>query len=290
MKVVTHSGSFQADEVFAIAVLKLIHGDKMEVIRSRNLEVLSQADMRVDVGQKYDPETNDFDHHQTEGAGSRESGIPYSSAGLIWKHFGMQLVDNEDQLRRLDDKIFQAIDADDNGVMAYEPTLLKPYTLPTMVKAFNPSWQDQDADYDKAFHDTVEIAMKILQREIHKVKGFDKAQQMTLEAIKKSDGKIVILEEYCPWKKTVVEESEAKFVVYPSFNGEWKAQTVPVSTSSFEAQVPFPKEWAGLEGEELDRASGVDGCVFCHRGLFIAGTKTKEGAIQLAKIALEKEH
>ena len=38
-----------------------------------------------------------------------------------------------------------------------------------MVKTFNPSWQEKDADYDKAFFDMVDIAIRILKQEIYKI-------------------------------------------------------------------------------------------------------------------------
>ncbi len=68
MRVATHPGGFHADDVFAIAALRLVHGD-LEVVRSRDPEVLAAADLRVDVGGRYAPATGDFDHHQRGGAG-----------------------------------------------------------------------------------------------------------------------------------------------------------------------------------------------------------------------------
>jgi len=49
----------------------------------------------------------------------------------------------------------------------------------------------------------------------------------------------------------------------------------------------FPKLWAGLRDEELQNVTGVPDAIFCHRGLFLAIAKSKEGAIKLAQIAVE---
>ena len=49
MQVATHSGSFHADEVFAIAVLGLAD-ESIQVIRTRDRDAVAQADLRVDVG------------------------------------------------------------------------------------------------------------------------------------------------------------------------------------------------------------------------------------------------
>ena len=88
--IAVHDGVFHADDVFAVAILKIINED-IEIIRTRDDEVLATADMRLDVGGRYNPETGDYDHHLVQGAGERKNGIPYASCGLIWKHFGMQI-------------------------------------------------------------------------------------------------------------------------------------------------------------------------------------------------------
>lgn len=288
MKIATHSGSFQADEVFAVAILSMVYDD-IELIRSRDPEKYSTADIRVDVGLKYDPETGDYDHHQPEGAGVREgSEIPYAAAGLVWKHFGRQLVQTDEEHKRIDDKLMQFLDADDCGIKTYIPDKCDPYTIPKLVKAFNPSWQDEKPDYDGQFRKCVDIAIELIKEEIHAGRGFKLAEELTKKAIEESENPdIVVLEQYCPWKKTVMEESDAKFVVYPSFNGEWKVQGVPVEKGAFDVKVQFPDQWAGLESDKLSEVTGVPGCIFCHRGLWIAGTTSKQAAIRLAEMALE---
>ncbi|RMD58252.1 MYG1 family protein, partial [Candidatus Woesearchaeota archaeon] len=48
-----------------------------------------------------------------------------------------------------------------------------------------------------------------------------------------------------------------------------------------------PKEWAGSDAQTLAKLTGVQDAVFCHRNLFIAAAKSKQGALKLAKLALE---
>ena len=45
------------------------------------------ADVAWDVGAVYDAAADRFDHHQ-RGAPVREDGLPYSAAGLVWRHHG----------------------------------------------------------------------------------------------------------------------------------------------------------------------------------------------------------
>ena len=82
MKIITHSGSFQADDIFAVAILLLAVGES-EVVRTRDKDQIALADYVVDVGMIYDPAQNRFDHHQPGGAGERPNGIPHASSGLV---------------------------------------------------------------------------------------------------------------------------------------------------------------------------------------------------------------
>ena len=88
--VATHPGNFHADDVFAVAVLGLVHGP-LEIVRTRDEAALAAADFRVDIGWRSDPATGDFDHHQRGGAGERPNGIRYASFGLVWRAFGARL-------------------------------------------------------------------------------------------------------------------------------------------------------------------------------------------------------
>ena len=285
--VVTHSGPFQADDVFSIAVLTLID-PSITVIRSRDPEVLKKADLRVDVGLRYDPDTGDFDHHQKEGCDIRENDIPYSSAGLIWRHFGMRLVDTKEEWEKIDNKIVQFIDADDNGIKTYESERVSTYTLPKIVKSFSPCWDDPHPDFDKGFFKVVEVVRTILKNEIKKAKGFSKAKKIVEAAIKNSGKDIIVLDQFCPWKSTVIELTQAKFVVFPSSGGDWVVQSVPLEESGFESREKLPEKCGGLTAEQLQNVTGIKGLTFCHKGCWIAGAKTKESAIKLAELALNK--
>ncbi len=94
MKASTHDGRFHADEIFALAVLNLFYPD-LEIVRSRDEGVYKNADIIVDVGHVYEPDNLIFDHHQRSFALKRESGIPYASFGLVWKHYGDVVVEKQ---------------------------------------------------------------------------------------------------------------------------------------------------------------------------------------------------
>ena len=97
---------------------------------------------------------------------------------------------------------------------------------------------------------------------------------------------IIILPANKHWKKILIP-TETLFVISPRPDGQWGARAVPKAINSFELKSPFPASWAGLKGGDLSSVSGVSDAVFCHRDRWLANAKTKEGAIALAKIALE---
>jgi uncharacterized UPF0160 family protein len=92
-----------------------------------------------------------------------------------------------------------------------------------------------------------------------------------------------------PWKEAVLgshEYEQVLYVISPDTQTKWHVNTVPDYAGSFSNRKPLPSAWAGLDGEELDAIAGIKDCVFCHRGLFVAGHRTKDGALEMARLAL----
>src|SRR3989338_2801873 len=132
-KIATHSGSFHVDEAFACwMLLRLPEFEGAEIIRTRDLGIIAQADIAVDVGAEYDPLRCRFDHHQRgfEETFSPKHEIKLSSAGLIYKHYGRQVISsitkipaeearNELILQKLYDSFIMPLDAIDNGIQQY---------------------------------------------------------------------------------------------------------------------------------------------------------------------------
>lgn len=279
MKVAVHNGGFHSDDVFAVAILKIIYPDLM-VIRSRDPDVLAQADIRVDVGRKYSPPT-DFDHHQ--GAGKRENGIPYASAGLVWKHFGEKLCSGE-AWKLVDEALIQPIDAMDEGVEIVKEKLIQPYDIQYAISAFYPTWKDEK-DYDSSFMHAVDFAIEVLKREIHQKVDFAAGKQRVREIMVKKEG-YVLLEEHLPWQDVVINETDALFCVF--FNGkDWVVKAVPKRPFSYARRKDLPKKWGGLEGEKLQKVTGVKDAIFCHSQLFTIHVKSRESAIKLAEYAVK---
>lgn len=294
VRIIAHSGSFHADDIFACATLSIVlekEGKEFEIIRSRDEEVIKTGDYVVDVGGIYDESQNRFDHHQIGGAGVRENGIPYASFGLVWKKFGKDLVGSDHGAERIDQKIVQSIDGPDNGVSIATPIFedVFPYEFHTIVSSYLPTWKELNFDYDGVFKELVMFAKSILSREIKKIREKEEGELCARELYKQSpDPKLLILDKPYPWGTVADEFEELLFVVTPSkdSSNDWKINTVKKTPFSFENRKDLPETWAGLHDEELQKVTGIFDVSFCHTKKFLCIAKSKESAVALAKLAI----
>eukprot|EP00127_Corallochytrium_limacisporum_P005395 Clim_evm7s204 gene=Clim_evmTU7s204 len=319
----THSGSFHADEATACAMLYKYSNDfkNGRVVRSRDPSVWETTDILVDVGAEYIPEKHRYDHHQRgfDETFDDKHSIKLSSAGLVYKHFGREIVANvlgwsrddprlEEVYQRVYTDFIEGLDGNDNGVAQYPIDIRPAYkdrtSLPARVDRLNPSWNEkvtpekEDERFKKAmslchseFVDCVEhIALEWLP-----------ARDIVREMIDKryenhSSGEIVVVGKFCPWKKHLLElepemhvETPIKYVIYPDSGEKWRVQCVPASDIGFENRRSLPEAWRGLRDADLSEVSGIDGCVFVHAAGFIGGNQTFDGALSMAIKALKLE-
>jgi len=283
--IATHNGNFHADDVFSIAALKNIF-PAFKLVRTRDLDIIGKADIVIDVGGEYDAEAGRFDHHQRGGAGERDNGIPYSSFGLIWQKYGLEICKgNQEVANSVDAGLVSTIDAIDCG---HVEGVVQGISLSQTISMFNPTWQE-DSDFDACFDEAVDFASRVLTRFIASADGGISAKEIVAKAIENAeDPRVIVLEKYTPWKRTVHALSEeALYMVYPSNSGQWRIQTVPVEPGSFEDKKSLPTPWAGLSDQALKDVTGIDDAMFCHNGLFIAGAQSFESTMKMASIALE---
>lgn len=286
MKIVTHSGHFHTDDLLAIAAL-LIKYPEAQVVRSRDEDVILSGDIVVDVGKIYDSDKNRFDHHQPEGAGKRDNGIPYASLGLVWKKIGEDVAGGKEEALVIDEKIVAGVDAIDNGVELGRPMFdgVREYSIGDYFQLFADGAESLE-EYDKGFFGVLPIAIDFLKREIeiakYSVRDWKAVEKIYAES---SNKQIITLPLGMHWKKVLIP-TEAIYVVSPRQDGTWGVRAVPVKKESFEVKRRLPIQWAGLSNEQFEQVSGVKDVVFCHRDLWLARTKTEESAIKLAEISL----
>lgn len=290
--IVTHSGSFHTDDVFAVATLQLLLEEKNDitVIRTRDKKIIETADYVVDVGEVYDPNQNRFDHHQWGGAGERGNGIPYASFGLVWKEYGESVCGSKDVAQEIDQRLVQPIDAMDNGIsfMKSEKEGLYAYDIKDFVSVYRPTWSEGESLLEENFKYLTGVFNKLLRRQIFALKDIRESENQVSKIISKNEGKtLLILDKPYEYDRVVSSNDYILLVVYPKRqDGTWSVKTVRTDLRSYNDRISLPEHWAGKRDEELQKITGVEDAIFCHTGRFIAVAGSKEGAIKLAELAL----
>lgn len=299
--IATHNGSFHADDIFGVAVLLLLH-PSAQLIRTRDLERIGQADFAVDVGGEWDADRGRFDHHQRGFAGARASGVVYASAGLVWRAHGPALVEktfglNDPALAQsvadaLDEELVQHLDRADTGAAHGAPGL---FGLSALLSQFNTTWDSRgDAVRDEAnalanFRKAMAVVTTLLNATLDQLRAKHQGAELVRNAEKLFDGQVLLMPRGgLPWRDVVSREMPGVlFIVYPdSSTQQYQVHVVTVEPHSFQARKDLPKPWAGLRLAELAEVTGVPDAVFCHNGRFIAGAGSLAGAMRLVEIAL----
>lgn len=298
-KIITHSGSFHADDVFACAVLAYYHEQqrlRYKFIRTRDENIINSGDIVVDVGAIYNPDKERYDHHQVGGAGKRENGIPYASFGLVWKKYGPLLCENQEQVEDIDRRLVQPIDAIDNGISISESIEcgLYDYGIHGIIGAFETTWKEASNStlQFKNFLELVGFFKNIIEREIRRSgdrfellevinKAYDIAPQKDIIEIPYHVGIGSLMQ-------VLGDAPEVQYVIAKS-GTNWKALALRKEACSFDSRTPFPEAWAGKRGEEFQEITGVPDAVFCHNALFQVVAETKEGAWKLAELSLQQK-
>ena len=294
---VTHSGGFHADEVLSSVVLTRLYPNA-QVVRSRSPAWLTPGDDRIiyDVGGIYDARRRIFDHHQ-RGAPLREAGQPYSSFGLVWKHYGRAYLaawgvvpapDIETIFAAFDSDFVLPIDLTDNGALS--PTgPLADLTLPALLETLKPVFDDRRPDaQDIAFNSALGIARSFLEASIARQAAKLRAEAIVRQAIEAAGpDPILELPMGMPFRPAIVRAGadHLLFVVHPR-ESDWCVTTIRRGEQGFEARADLPAHWAGLTNADLEAASGVAGASFCHKGRFVATASTREAALAMARLAV----
>lgn len=322
VRIGTHNGTFHCDEALGCFLLRLTPQFRdAEIVRTRKQDVLDGLDAVLDVGGVYDPVKQRFDHHQRgfDHALGHGYSTKLSSAGLIYKHFGRQIVadlmglpqeheDVETVFLAVYKNFIEGVDAVDNGVNQYvsdSPPLYQNNThLGARVARLNPDWLEEQTEEreNAAFHKAMALAGEEFLESVRYIsKSWLPARSIVAESLRNAksvhpSGEIILLSRFCPWKQHLADlETEMqlpapqlpKYVVYQDERGtQWRVQAVSVAPGSFASRLPLLEAWRGLRDEELSQVSGIPGCVFVHISGFIGGNQSKEGAVEMAKKSL----
>jgi uncharacterized UPF0160 family protein len=310
MLIVTHGGKFHADDAWAVATLKVLYPDA-DLVRTRDPAIIATADFVIDVGGIWDPAAGRFDHHQKGFSGARQSGVPYASAGLVWRDYGARCVaalaeahtgqrlsdDSAQQIAyAIDNDVVQYLDLSDVGAAKNAPG---GYGLSAVVSGYNPNWLDEerlgygeaaDAYRLEQFKRAMLFLTDVMANSVKYRVGAALAVEQVRNAEVLEGGRLLYLKNGAlPWTTVVRKEMpKVLFVISHNLNEQrYMLHTVPVSAESFDARADLPAEWAGLRDADLAAVTGVADAGFCHNGRFIAAAKSYDGIYLMAVQALK---
>ena len=286
------------------------------IIRTRDEEIIREG-LRdpdvfvVDVGHVYDPDMGNFDHHQDQSPEPRENRVPYSSFGLVWRKYGgafcakVLKVDETSSLaidvaEALDKSFVQGVDAVDNGAVDFKTSLkgttdpIRLFGLSGRVALYNAAeFGEGGVDADGFLADTSNFleALDDLGGDLLRMVRLEGMIQATARTAVtegyRPQQRLIVLDEFCHgWQRYADEcAPEALFCLYPN-DGSIRVQSVPMREGSFSKKKPLPEKWGPLDMEDLAEITGVSDAVFCHKGLWICGARSLEGAMEMARLAV----
>lgn len=228
----THHGNFHCDEALACAMLKMLpdyEGEEVIIVRTRDSAVLEHCHTVVDVGAVYDHAARRYDHHQRTFDGVLDGySTKLSSAGLIYKHYGREVIarltrDIEGAGTELTEVLYhkvyrnfvEHIDGIDNGVESHkgEENYKVTTTLSARVGKLNPAWNEPQTD--EIANANFREAMLLTGNEfLDCVEGLAKswwpARSIVAEALASRhkvhpSGRVALLPRFCPWSSHLFE-------------------------------------------------------------------------------------
>ncbi|WP_051303623.1 MYG1 family protein [Psychromonas aquimarina] len=227
IQLVTHNGSFHADEVSAIALLHLygvIDYPCLNIIRTRDMEVINQADIVLDVGGLHAPEQRRFDHHQI-----RDGKV--SSAGLVWQWIKQQSGETNREI----DRFVDAVDKHDCGVKK-----MSGFSFAEIIASYNHGDVFNAGRQQSAFYEALAIALKFIGSLKRKQERLIKTQKIIKRSQIYTIGKcrVLILDTYAPdWAAVIHGQSRYSRVTHVIWfvkeKNEWCIQIPAVKANSF---------------------------------------------------------
>ena len=149
-KIITHAGQFHADEVLAIALLRIL-GYDAPVERTFTPSEEDFADPTVfvlDIGRRFEPEKGNFDHHK--------DGQLVATNLLLLQHLEEQ-VGGYAVAKQLYARLFSRVSDVDRGLVVLDSTGIPEFNM--LIRAFN-SLSD---GFDRALSVATEILTAILE-------------------------------------------------------------------------------------------------------------------------------
>lgn len=275
--IITHSGTFHPDEVFACVLLHVFKDVELNIVRTRDREVLDfyKQDRNtyvIDVGGEFNPEYNNYDHHQSTFDERGVDGDVLSSCGLVWQ----AIKDELDYLSPLvKERITQftiKIDKFDNGV--------KYFSEVDFVCKCNHYGDDENTAFDIA----VEHARIYFLNNLRMWSNQEQLMKHEEEAVRNAKNGVI----FSPHKMSVsvrLNATDNMVLVQPRGEEEYTITSLNAGTmNDFSIRCPAPLDWANS-----DDPSEFDPCItFCHKNQFFTVIKgNAQDAMRIANRIVE---
>lgn len=298
--IVTHDGEFHCDDVLACVLLLLLPEFKdLEIVRSRNTEIIEKGKVVVDVGGVCDLESKRFDHHQTDfkETFNKESDVKLSSSGLVFKTYGKTILETlfKDAFSgqsssvldivhtKIYDSFFKEIDGLDNGI-----TLNGSYSISSClysrIRRLNGCGSSED-DFKEAMKT---VATELFERLVHFTGKWIEEYLKLRKAVSESTNRILVLEKYVEVEDYIFEiekdlgtPGNILFYVYkePEEEGNWVIRAIKLSSTNKTLRRPL--EFRGSDPDDLNRLYKVNGCVLVNQAGFLGKNETLDGVVQM---------
>lgn len=264
--IATHDGSFHADETVACAIISYVH-EHCEVVRSRDPLTIEKADLIIDVSGINDQKH--FDHHSNNFTLTRDNGINYATAGLMWKKFGdayLQKIAEEyftpEQCSEINDNIIKAAQARIDREVMYMVDLNDNGQLNTYLRKNIPVHNDGEQrvmdQFNEFYQCSPDIPYLVAMQNLPNVSGDEQNKNfmITVKLLKSlliniainalytelgiskvlklyTGGELLIMHEKLPWTQAVLANFEqfasCLLAIYPDRKRGWRIQTLPFS-------------------------------------------------------------
>ena len=292
LTVATHGNVFHADEIVAIALLRIYYkGLNMKVIRSSCINDIKNSDFAINVGK-----TNKITDNQVIFDCRKENNVYIFGTGI--KHCAATKIA---QYLNVPESLFKkclfglAIDENNQNISTKYPN---PFIF---IKELNEGF---DGFYDKKkqekqFRIAIDMTVVILESLLKRCKLETSCKSdFDLAVSKMKYGAIMLHSQFRlleNWEDFIYDynkyrkfENKIKFIIMRDWAG-YKVTPVHVSKDSDKPLVPIPKEWAGLKNKDLADAVGIScGAISCSRNSKSIKWRSKYKVYDVIKIICEK--
>ncbi len=260
LKVITHDGIFHSDELFSIALLMQFGGkEQVQIVRSRDAEFLTLyhdfSDVYIiDIGNDYNPELGNFDHHQDDDYVSDKASIRLvydylMHLGKIEHELGLHLWDN----------LLMLINRWDLG-LEQESANYYHRPLPSLVSSYNRATEDTATEF-RQFEKALRFASECIENEIASYYQMKEAKRGLLRS-RHINSFTLLLDDFNPKYQNLLKQQRGiRFYIYP-YKGDWAVAAVNAKTH------PLPP------------CTDNSHLVFRHKNHFLAVFDDKEAAIR----------